>query len=68
MPYIICWKCRRSVEPLDRRETDKRSHKTWVITYCPFERCNANLDICIAPKIKLWDGKYFIDETDDNET
>ena len=60
---IICWKCNRSVEPLERREKDKKAKKTWLITYCPFERCAANLDIVPATSIKIWNGSYFEDDT-----
>jgi hypothetical protein len=61
---VICWKCKRSVDPLERREKDKKARKTWLITSCPYERCSANLDIVIAPPIKLWDGTMFRDEND----
>jgi hypothetical protein len=56
---VICWKCQRSVEPLERREKDRKSKKTWLITYCPYERCAANLDIKDAPAIRLWNGSFF---------
>lgn len=65
MPHVICWKCRRSVEPLERRESDKKAKKAWLITYCPYERCNANIDIGPASAVKLWNGSYFADETND---
>ena len=68
MPNIICYKCKRSVEPLERREKDKRGKKTYLITYCPYERCSANLDIIPAPSIKIWNGAYFTDETDADAT
>ena len=57
----ICWKCKRSIEPLERREKDKKKNKAWLITYCPFERCAANLDITDAPKVRLWNGSFFED-------
>jgi hypothetical protein len=61
---LICWKCRRSVEPLERREKDKKTGKRWLITYCPFERCNANLDIAPTDRIKVWNSQqgFFEDE------
>ena len=61
MSSKICWKCSRSIEPLTRREKDKKTKKVWNIDYCPFERCAANLDIYEAPKIKLWNGESFMD-------
>jgi hypothetical protein len=63
---IICWKCQRHIEPLERREVDKKARKVWVITYCPYERCGANLDIEPGKSIKLWNSKqgFFQDETD----
>ena len=64
MPNVVCWKCQRSVEPLSRREKDKKAKKTWLISYCPFERCNANLDIVPAPPIRLWNGSFFQDENE----
>jgi hypothetical protein len=68
MVSIICWKCKRSVEPLERREKDKKHRKTWLITYCPFERCNANLDIQDAPAIRLWNGREFFNPDDPDAT
>jgi len=65
MYSLICWKCKRSVEPLERREKDKKGKKIWLITYCPYERCAANLDITEAPHIKLWDGGSFFDPDPD---
>lgn len=64
MPNIICWKCNRSIVPLERREKDKKGRKTWLITYCPNERCAANLDIVPAPDIKLWNGSSFFNPDD----
>jgi hypothetical protein len=64
MSHTVCWKCKRSVEPLERREKDKKARKTWLISYCPFERCNTNLDIQPAPPVKLWTGSYFAEEND----
>lgn len=64
MPNVICWKCRRSVEALERREKDKKARKTWLITYCPYERCNANIDLVPATPVRLWDGTMFRDEND----
>jgi hypothetical protein len=63
---VICWKCSRSVDPLTRREVDKKNKKAWIISYCPFERCAANLDIKEAPPIKLWNSAkgFFQDETE----
>lgn len=61
----ICWKCSRSIEPLTRTEKDKKTKKVWQIDYCPFERCNANLEIYDAPKIKLWNGTSFFDPNED---
>ena len=60
----ICWKCKRSITPAERIETDKKAKKTWLITYCPFERCAANLDLR-EHTIKLWnnDKGYFQDYT-----
>lgn len=66
MQNVICYKCNRSVKPLERRETDKRGKKTWLISYCPYERCSANLDCVLAPSVKLWNGSYFKDESDDD--
>jgi hypothetical protein len=62
---IICWKCSRSVEPLTRREYDKKAKKAWMIVYCPFERCAANLDLYPTVPVKLWnhDKGFFEDET-----
>lgn len=62
----ICWKCSRSVDPLERRERDKKAKKTWLILYCPFERCNANLDILPALPIKMFNGSFFEDPDDDS--
>lgn len=61
---LICFKCQRSIEPIERRERDKKTKKTWLITVCPFERCKANLDIKEAPKVKIWNSKegFFEDE------
>ena len=61
----ICFKCKRSIEPLERREKDKKGKKTWLITYCPFERCAANLDIVPTIPVKLWNSAqgFFEDET-----
>ena len=67
MERRICFKCNRSVEPLERREKDKKARKTWLITYCPYERCNANLDIVPAPRIALWDGSMFRDDTESSD-
>ncbi len=66
MQNIICWKCSRHIEPLERREVDKKAKKAWTITYCPYERCGANLDIASAIPIKLWNSKqgFFQDETE----
>ena len=64
MANIVCWKCQRSVEPLERRERDKKAKKSWFISYCPFDRCGANLDIYPAPPIKLWNGSFFESEDD----
>lgn len=64
MQNVICYKCSRSVIPLERREKDKRGKRAWIIAYCPYERCAANLDIYLATPIKLWTGAYFADETD----
>lgn len=58
--YIVCWKCKRSVEPAQRFEKDKKSKKTWIITYCPYERCLTNLDL-EEMNVKLWNGHTFID-------
>jgi hypothetical protein len=59
----ICFKCKRSVEPLERREKDSKAKKVWLISYCPFERCAANLEITEALKIKVWNGSFFENET-----
>jgi hypothetical protein len=58
---IICPGCRRSVEPLERVERDKKN-KAWKISYCPFERCNFNIDL-ERIEVKLWnnDKGYFED-------
>jgi hypothetical protein len=66
MSHVICFKCSRHIEPLTRREIDKKAKKTWLITYCPYERCNANLDIEPAIPVKIWNQKrgFFQDETD----
>jgi len=58
----VCWKCQRSIEPLERREKDKKGKKIWLITFCPFERCAANLDLREVPKMKLWNGSFFEEE------
>jgi len=63
MSHRICWKCQRSVEPLTRTEKDKKKKK-WVIEYCPYERCSANLEILEAPRVKIWNGAFFEDESD----
>lgn len=63
----ICWKCKRSVEPLERREKDKKTKKVWLILYCPFERCTANLDLIPAPAIRLWNGSSFFNPDFPNE-
>lgn len=60
---VICWKCKRHIDPLGRREKDKKTNKVWLITYCPYDRCGANLDITPAVPLKLWNGSYFEDET-----
>jgi len=64
MPFVICWKCKRSVEPVERREKDKKSKKMWLISSCPFERCAANLDLREVGPVRLWnsDKGYFEDE------
>lgn len=62
---VICYKCSRSIEPLERREIDRKGKKTWIISYCPYERCAANLDLRQAVPVKLWNGSYFTDELDD---
>jgi len=61
MPYVICWKCKRSIEPLERLERDKKKSKTYKITYCPFERCNANIDI-EEVTVKLWNQKGYFED------
>lgn len=68
MYNIICYKCSRSVVPLERRERDKKGRKTWLITYCPYERCGANLDIQLASTIGLWNGKNFFNPDDPDST
>lgn len=64
--YQVCWKCKRSIEPLARREKDKKTNKVWLITYCPFERCAVNLDLTSAPSIKIWNQEqgFFEDYAD----
>lgn len=65
MSHQICPGCHRTVQPLDRIEKDKKAKKTYRITYCPYDRCNFNLDI--EPiNVKLWNSKdcSFEDETD----
>jgi hypothetical protein len=63
MQYIVCPGCKRSVQPLERIETDKKAKKTYRITYCPFERCNFNIDLELVD-IKLWNkAGYFEDYT-----
>ncbi len=44
---IICPKCQRHIEPLERVERDSKNKKgkTYKITYCPYERCGFNLDL-----------------------
>lgn len=61
---IICPKCLRSVEPLERLEKDKKARKTWLIKYCSYPRCAFNIDIEPA-NIKLWNdrARYFEDYT-----
>lgn len=49
--HIICWKCRKSVEPSESFKIDAKTKKKWLISQCPTERCQANLDI------ELWDVK-----------
>ena len=64
--YQVCWKCSRAIEPLNRRERDKKTKKVWNIAYCPYARCAANLDITPAMDIKVWNSAkgYFEDETE----
>lgn len=62
---VICYKCRRSIEPLERRE--KKGRKIWTIIYCPFERCAANLDLIEAKPMRIWNGSYFVNELDGEE-
>jgi hypothetical protein len=66
MSLQICWKCSRSIEPLERKEKDKKSKKSWTILYCPFERCKANLDIYPSVNVKMWNSAkgFFEDETE----
>lgn len=61
---VICYKCNRSVTPLERREKDKKAKRTWLITYCPYKRCNANIDIQPAPAVRLWNGTNFFSTED----
>jgi hypothetical protein len=58
----ICPKCQTSIDPLERLEKD--GAKTWLIRYCPNDRCKYNLDI-ESVNIKLWNAKesYFEDYT-----
>lgn len=65
---VICYKCNRSVTPLERREKDKKAKRSWLITYCPYERCAANIDIQLTSSIKIWNGSFFQDEHEDRST
>lgn len=56
---VVCWKCRRSMTPLEKREKDPKTKKHWMISYCSFDRCRAALEIDTAPPIKLWNGSFF---------
>jgi len=56
MSYIVCPGCRRSVEPSERVERDKKTGKTYKITFCPFDRCNRNIDL-EQIQVKLWNKK-----------
>lgn len=62
----ICWKCSRAITPAERIETDPKSKKKWAIKYCPFERCAANLDLKPL-NVKVWNGKVFRDEEEEDE-
>lgn len=64
MGHLICPGCERSIEPLERFEKDKKKHKTWLITYCPYPRCAFNLDI-EEMSVKVWNGKSFTDLDED---
>lgn len=55
MDNVICPGCKRSVEPKERVEKDKKG-KTWKITSCPFERCGFNIDL-EKIEVKLWNHK-----------
>lgn len=54
MSARICKGCNRSVDPLTRTEKDKKTKKSWMILYCPYERCNFNIEIMEAPSVKYW--------------
>ncbi len=45
MPLIICWKCQKPRELIERIEVDKATKKRWLIKYCPYVECAANHDI-----------------------
>ncbi len=42
---ILCWKCQKSRELIERIEIDKKTKKRWLIRYCPYVECAANHDI-----------------------
>lgn len=50
---VVCPKCQRTITPIERVEKDHKHNKTYKITYCPFERCNFNLDL-EQITVKLW--------------
>jgi hypothetical protein len=56
MSYQVCPGCKRSILPLERLERDKKKHITWRIFYCPFERCNYNIDL-EETEIKVWNNE-----------
>lgn len=62
MENVICPGCKRSVAPRQRYEKDKKHKKTWCISYCPFDRCNFNIEIDQVTT-KVWNamGQYFED-------
>lgn len=64
MANQVCPGCHRSIEPLTRLEKDKKKGRTYKITYCPYHRCNFNIDI-EQITVRLWnnDKGYFEDFT-----
>lgn len=56
MAIRMCPECDRSIEPLVRWEKDKKTKKTWMITYCPYDRCGFNLDL-EPSTVQVWNNE-----------